>query len=250
MFFPQIDTMMIVRTGIPDRNTGYPDQYLSISDLIMTLRNYLTTSEVEALLLSAAQGASHPERNHCMLMMAFIHGLRASELLSLTLSDLDIIGRSLYIRRMKNGFSTIHPLLEHEMQELRCWLNIRSTLPQAEKNDWLFVSRNGQPLSRQQFYNIIRKAGENACLPVITHPHMLRHACGYALADAGVDTRLIQDYLGHRNIRHTVLYTASNPARFEGMWERFRKGCNRTFSTKVLTSLCVWDVIYPRTAIL
>ncbi|HCR3451250.1 TPA: tyrosine-type recombinase/integrase [Citrobacter werkmanii] len=216
----------------------------------MTLRNYLTTSEVDALLLSATQDACHPERNHCMLMMAFIHGLRVSELLSLTLSDLDITGRSLYIRRMKNGFSTIHPLLEHELRELRRWLVIRATLPEATCSDWLFLARNGQPLSRQQFYNIIRKTGEKAGLPLNTHPHMLRHACGYALADAGVDTRLIQDYLGHRNIRHTVLYTASNPARFEGMWERFRSGCKQTFSTKLLTTLSVWNIIYPRHAIL
>ncbi|EIK3195762.1 tyrosine-type recombinase/integrase, partial [Salmonella enterica] len=65
---------------------------------------------------------------------------------------------------------------------------------------------------------ISHKAG----LPVCAHPHMLRHACGYALADNGADTRLIQDYLGHRNIRHTVRYTASNAARFGGVWRRKR----------------------------
>ncbi|MFZ5179114.1 tyrosine-type recombinase/integrase, partial [Enterobacter kobei] len=57
-----------------------------------------------------------------------------------------------------------------------------------------------------------------AGLSLCSHPHMLRHACGFALADRGVDTRLIQDYLGHRNIRHTVRYTASNAERFEGVW--------------------------------
>jgi integrase len=60
--------------------------------------------------------------------------------------------------------------------------------------------------------------GECAGLSVEAHPHMLRHACGFALADQGADTRLIQDYLGHRNIQHTVKYTATNPARFERLW--------------------------------
>ena len=76
------------------------------------------------------------------------------------------------------------------------------------------------PLSRQQAYRIIRSAGEKAGTVTQTHPHMLRHACGYELAERGTDTRLIQDYLGHRNIRHTVRYTASNAARFAGIWER------------------------------
>ncbi|VTM89882.1 Tyrosine recombinase XerD [Raoultella ornithinolytica] len=75
-------------------------------------------------------------------------------------------------------------------------------------------------LSRQQAYRIIRSAGEEAGTATHTHPHMLRHACGYELAERGTDTRLIQDYLGHRNIRHTVRYTASNAARFAGLWER------------------------------
>lgn len=88
------------------------------------------------------------------------------------------------------------------------------------------MSQKGQPLSRWQFYNILSVTGKRAGLPLNPHPHMLRHACGYALADNGVDTRLIQDYLGHRNIRHTVRYTAANSARFEGIWTpvRRRKG--------------------------
>ncbi|HHA2250326.1 TPA: tyrosine-type recombinase/integrase, partial [Enterobacter ludwigii] len=79
-------------------------------------------------------------------------------------------------------------------------------------------SRRGGPLTRQRIYNLIQELGEKAGLSLCSHPHMLRHACGFALADRGIDTRLIQDYLGHRNIRHTVRYTASNAERFEGVW--------------------------------
>lgn len=81
------------------------------------------------------------------------------------------------------------------------------------ENFWLrlliYLSERSQ-ISRYQIYRLFEQYGKIAGLPVKLHPHMLRHACGYALADLGRDTRLIQDYLGHRNIAHTVIYTASN----------------------------------------
>jgi type 1 fimbriae regulatory protein FimB len=81
-----------------------------------------------------------------------------------------------------------------------------------------FLSEQRKPLHRSTVNLLLRKYSEMAALPLLAHPHMLRHACGFALADQGADTRLIQDYLGHRNIQHTVKYTASNPARFEKLW--------------------------------
>lgn len=182
----------------------------------MSQRKYLTQPEVESLMLGAKQGR-HPERDYCLIYMSFIHGFRVSEVCGVRLSDIDLQEGSLYIRRKKNGFSTIHPLLGNEMEAIRAWLKVRKKLPGAE-SDWLFLSRQGGPLTRQRVYQIISRLGEIADIPVVSHPHMLRHACGFALADRGVDTRLIQDYLGHRNIRHTVRYTASNAERFEGVW--------------------------------
>jgi len=81
-----------------------------------------------------------------------------------------------------------------------------------------FVSEQRQPLHRSTVNLALRKYSDAASLPLLAHPHMLRHACGFALADQGADTRLIQDYLGHRNIQHTVKYTATNPARFQKLW--------------------------------
>ncbi|ALD41649.1 hypothetical protein AVR69_24730 [Escherichia coli] len=130
-------------------------------------------------------------------------------------------GRPIYIHRLKKGFSTTHPLLNKEVQALKNWLSIRTSYPHAE-SEWVFLSRKGNPLSRQQFYHIISTSGGNAGLSLEIHPHMLRHSCGFALANMGIDTRLIQDYLGHRNIRHTVWYTASNAGRFYGIWDRAR----------------------------
>ncbi len=81
-----------------------------------------------------------------------------------------------------------------------------------------FVSEQRRPLHRSTVNLLLQKYSAAASLPLRAHPHMLRHACGFALADQGADTRLIQDYLGHRNIQHTVKYTATNPARFEKLW--------------------------------
>ncbi|HCQ0627457.1 TPA: tyrosine-type recombinase/integrase [Escherichia coli] len=171
-------------------------------------RKYLTQDEVYRLM-DAAQSMSFPERNRCLIMMAFIHGFRASELLDLRLSDIDASGKQLNIRRIKNGFSTTHPLLPDEYNLIKLWLKQRKLIENGVEGDWLFLSRKRRPISRQHFFSIIREAGKRAGLAVKAHPHMLRHACGFALADNGVDTRLLQDYLGHRNIQHTVRYTAS-----------------------------------------
>ena len=185
----------------------------------MAQRKYLSREEIE-LLLSEASRNSWPERNYCLILMGFLHGFRISELLGLRLSDIDMRAKVIYVRRIKNGFSTQQPLLPRELRALKTWLNYRATLFHVdESNDWVFVSRAGNPLTRQAINKLLRQLSERAMLPVMVHPHMLRHACGYALADQGLDTRLIQDYLGHRNIKHTVLYTASNSARFKKVWQ-------------------------------
>ncbi|EQA1991379.1 tyrosine-type DNA invertase [Escherichia coli] len=118
-------------------------------------------------------------------------------------------------------FNQLEASPNKEVQALKNWLSIRTSYPHAE-SEWVFLSRKGNPLSRQQFYHIISTSGGNAGLSLEIHPHMLRHSCGFALANMGIDTRLIQDYLGHRNIRHTVWYTASNAGRFYGIWDRAR----------------------------
>lgn len=180
-------------------------------------RNFLTQNEIESLLKAANTGP-HAARNYCLTLLCFIHGFRASEICRLQISDIDIKSRCIYIYRLKKGFSTTHPLLREEIQALKNWLTIRTDYPHAN-SEWLFLSRKGNPLSRQQFYQIISASGDHAGLPLEIHPHMLRHSCGFALANMGIDTRLIQDYLGHRNIRHTVWYTASNAGRFYGIWD-------------------------------
>ena len=185
----------------------------------MNRRRFLTAKEVQAMMQAARQGVTG-ERDYCLILLAFRHGMRISELLDLHYHDLDLREGRVNVRRLKNGFSTIHPLRFDEREAIERWSQVRAGWKAAAKTDALFISRRGTPLSRQQAYRIIRSAGEKAGTVTQTHPHMLRHACGYELAERGTDTRLIQDYLGHRNIRHTVRYTASNAARFAGIWER------------------------------
>ncbi|WP_336219671.1 tyrosine-type DNA invertase [Citrobacter amalonaticus] len=185
----------------------------------MNRRRYLTGKEVQAMMQAARHGPAG-ERDYCLILLAFRHGMRISELLDLHYRDLDLNEGRINIRRLKNGFSTIHPLRFDEREAVERWSLERANWRGADRTDAVFISRRGTPLSRQQAWRIIRTAGIDAGTVTHTHPHMLRHACGYELAERGTDTRLIQDYLGHRNIRHTVRYTASNAARFVGLWER------------------------------
>ncbi|WP_440799869.1 tyrosine-type DNA invertase [Serratia marcescens] len=179
-------------------------------------RKYLTGEEVKCLLRTVSDDLDH-QRNYCMVSMAFLHGLRVSELTSLKLTDYDPLSQNIHIKRLKGGLSTSHPLLPEENKALQAWLEEREQLP-GHHLPWIFLSRQGNRISRQRFYQLIRKYGEKAGLNLQISPHMLRHACGFNLAERGNDTRLIQDYLGHRNIRHTVLYTAANAARFKSAW--------------------------------
>ena len=132
------------------------------------------------------------------------------------LSQVDIDSRVLHVTRLKDGLSTTHPLRGDEIRAIKAWLADRARM--KPETDAFFISERRRPLSRKTAWLMIRDYGRLAGLPVEAHPHMLRHACGFALADQGADTRLIQDYLGHRNIQHTVRYTATNPARFERLW--------------------------------
>ncbi|MEN4170962.1 tyrosine-type recombinase/integrase [Serratia marcescens] len=179
-------------------------------------RKYLTGEEIKRLLKTITRDTVSI-RDYCMVSMAFLHGLRVSELTALQVADYDPLSRKIYIRRLKGGLSTSHPLLAEENMALQAWLTERRRYA-GNHLPWLFLSQRGNRLSRQRFYQLLRHYGIRADLPLPLHPHMLRHACGYSLAERGNDTRLIQDYLGHRNIRHTVLYTAANAARFNNAW--------------------------------
>ncbi|QLR06113.1 tyrosine-type recombinase/integrase [Providencia rettgeri] len=182
------------------------------------MRKYITATEWVSFY-SAINGNSMASRDRVMFMMAYHHGLRVSELCNLKISDIDLDSKTVFIKRLKNGFSTTHPLQDLTCELIKKWLDERKAFSPVPDNDWLFLSFYGKKISRQWIYKLSRHYSIKAGLAVNVHPHMLRHACGYALANQGLDTRLIQDYLGHKNIFHTVHYTASNSARFNKVWK-------------------------------
>ena len=180
-----------------------------------TDRKHLTPREVEKLL-DATRQSRNPARDRCLFLLMFRHGLRVSEACHLKLAQVDTESRVLHVARLKKGLSTTHPLRADERRAIKAWLAVRGTGTRAQEA--FFLSERGGPLNRRTVWLAVRTCAARAGLPVAAHPHMLRHACGFALADQGADTRLIQDYLGHRNIQHTVKYTATNPARFGKLW--------------------------------
>jgi type 1 fimbriae regulatory protein FimB/type 1 fimbriae regulatory protein FimE len=119
---------------------------------------------------------------------------------------------ALHVRRAKKGTSSTHPILGDELRALR-----RLQREQEPKLPFVFTLERGDPFAMARFARMIERAGSAAKLGIKTHPHMLRHACGYALANRGHDTRALQAYLGHKNIQHTVRYTELSPGPLQGL---------------------------------
>ena len=175
-------------------------------------REYLTDGEV-GRLGEAAKGNRYGHRDATMILVAYRHGLRASELVDLRWDQIDFNTATLAVRRAKRGTPSTHPILGDEMRALR-----RLQREQEPKSPFVFTSERGSPFTTAGFARMIERAGVGAGLGFKAHPHMLRHACGFALANKGHDTRALQAYLGHRNIQHTVRYTELSPQRFKDFW--------------------------------
>ena len=175
-------------------------------------REHLTPAEVERLI-EAAKGNRHGHRDATMILIAFRHGLRASELVDLRWEQTDLDQAVLHVRRVKNGTPATHPLTGRELRALR------KLQRESGENPLVFVSERGAPFSVSGFRRMMERAGQAAGLEIKAHPHMLRHATGYALANRGTDTRTLQAYLGHRNISNTVRYTELAATRFKNLWK-------------------------------
>ena len=175
-------------------------------------REHLTPHEVERLI-EAARGNRNGHRDPTMILIAYRHGLRASELCDLRWDQVSFSGAVLHVRRRKAGTPSTHPLGGIELRALR-----RLKREQNPASQFVFVSERKVPFTTEGFARLLQRAAKVAGITIKTHPHMLRHACGYKLANDGVDTRALQSYLGHKNIQHTVRYTEMAPDRFKGFW--------------------------------
>lgn len=180
----------------------------------LRIRESLTEAEVDRLM-AAAKGNRWGHRDATMILVAYRHGLRVSELVDLRWDQIEFTTAILHVRRVKQGTPATHPILGDELRALR-----RLQRDQDPKSPFVFTSERGTPFGTAGFARIVERAGEAAKLGFPAHPHMLRHACGYALANKGHDTRALQAYLGHKNIQHTVRYTELSPTRFKDFWRK------------------------------
>jgi site-specific recombinase XerD len=178
-----------------------------------TVRKYLTAREIEKLMDYARKHSRYGHRDSTMILVAYRHGLRASEICDLQWHQVELDQGRMHVRRAKNGTPSVHPIRGDEIRALRKLR--RESLTGAS---YVFVTERGGPMSTIGFHHLIQRLGEAARMPFPLHPHMLRHACGYKLANDGHDTRALQHYLGHKNIQHTVRYTELSPDRFRDFW--------------------------------
>ena len=175
-------------------------------------REHLTVPEAEQLVKVAKLKNRHGRRDALMIFLAFRHGLRAAEVCDLRWEQVDFKSAELHVRRIKGGRPGTHPLTGQELRELR------KHQRESPSPSFIFVSERGAPLSPHGFSRMVERVGVEADLGIKVHAHMLRHTCGFKLANDGHDTRSIQGYLGHSNIQNTARYTELAPGRYKNFW--------------------------------
>jgi len=173
---------------------------------------YVTHAEFKRMRVAAGLAArgDNRHRDQLMILMAFRHGFRSTELIRLKWSQLDLEARTLDVHRSKHGKRAIHDLTVEEVKALK------KLAPDGHREGIVFLSEKGKPLTRRTWFGIVQRAGKLAGIKRPIHPHCLRHGCGFYMVEKGTHMRLIQDWLGHRQIQTTVLYTALDPGRLKG----------------------------------
>lgn len=176
-------------------------------------RKHLEPAEVAALLQAARKSGRYHQRDEAAVMLAYRHGLRATELVSLQWSQLDLKGATITIARAKGGMTTQHPL---RAVELRLLGKLRRQAPDSK---YVLMTERGAPWSTSNFRKVLQRLAAVAKISISVNPHALRHACGFKLAADGVDTRALSHYLGHRSLQSTERYTAQSAGRFKDFFK-------------------------------
>jgi len=174
---------------------------------------FLTPAETLAVLKAARERST---RDWAMILLAYRHGLRASEVCGLKLADVDLKTGSIFVRRLKGSLQTMQPLYQHRGQPLldettaiKAWLRKRP----ADGSDYLFTSQKGGKLGRTQFFRNFQTITESAELPAEKrHPHVLKHSLASHLVAGNVNLALVRQALGHRSIRSTMAYVGTTDA--------------------------------------
>lgn len=177
-----------------------------------SVRKYLTPDEVLRLRVSVRKSARtpyHALRDGLMITMMAAHGLRVSEMCGIERDDVLFGEGKINVRRKKNGKPSVHFVGGDELRE------IRRLIRESASSRFLFCGTGGDPLTRQRVYDVIRRGEPGAQLSVPVTPHTLRHSAGYRLMNRpGANLRAVQDYLGHKNIASTCIYTEMAAERF------------------------------------
>jgi Phage integrase family len=196
------------------RNENRPVGLGRPTNASLRTREYLTPAEIEKLIKAAKDGR-YGQRDACLILTSYRHGLRTKEACELEWSQVEFSrNAALHVRRVKNGKPSVHPIRGDELR----WLSeLRKEYPDT---GYVFTTQRGTPFGPDAINRLIKNIGKRAKLPQPTHFHMLRHSCGYKLANDGIDTRAIQDWLGHVSITHTTRYTQLSAARFKDFWRK------------------------------
>lgn len=172
-------------------------------------RDYLTEQEITKLLAVASKGR-HGQRDALLILLSYRHGLRASEAVEMQWHQIDLANAHINVDRLKGSDSTVQPL---EADEVRALKKLRA----MNTSTWVFLTERGTPMTADGYLKMMKRLGKACSFEFNLHPHMLRHSCGFALVNKGTSLRVIQLYLGHRNLQHTALYTKLQKNAFKGL---------------------------------
>jgi integrase len=194
---------------MPLTESTFAEAEMATKSVIHPARSHSRKALTPEEILKVLKIASESKRNLAMIVLAYRHGMRASEVCDLRLADVDMKNGEVTIRRLKGSLRTVQPLSDHpgqpllsEKRVLRAWLAIRS-----DASDFVFTSQKGGRIHRSQFFRVFQSIAERAGLPADRrHPHCLKHALGFALVAANVHLSIVKQALGHRNIASTVIY--------------------------------------------
>lgn len=201
-------TLRLVQDTTPASESGNVDRtYAARRD-----REHLYPHEVASLIKAAGTIGRHKHRDRTLLLVAYRHGLRCSELVGMKWSQVDWQRATVYVKRLKGSIDGTHGLQGDELRALR-----RLHREQTEGSPYMFTTERGGPLTTSTVRKMIARAGQRAGLENV-HPHQLRHSCGAALADNGTDLRIIQQWLGHASITNTTRYVATTARQFDKVW--------------------------------